>query len=309
LRAALILTAGLGTRLRPLTDVRAKAAVPVAGEPIVRRIAKWLATHGLTDLVLNLHHRPETIARVMGDGSDLGVRVRYSWEQPVVLGSAGGPRQALPIVGADPFVIVNGDTLTDVDVSALVRAHETTGAVVTLALVPNREFTRYGGVLIDDHRTITGFVPRGPQAEGSYHYIGVQCAAAAAFESLHPGEVARSIGGIYDSLMKTRPGAVRAFVSNAEFWDVGTVADYWRTSQAFASAATDSNPPQRLHIDATADVRHSIAWDDVHVGAGAVVDECILTDGVTIPSGALYRQSIIIRRSDTDGLTVVPLKV
>ena len=112
---ALVLTAGLGTRLRPLTLVRAKPAVPIAGEPLVRRIITWLRSAGVSDLVLNLHHLPETIASVVGDGSDLRVRVRYSWEQPAVLGTAGGPRRALPLLSGGTFLIVNGDTLTDVD--------------------------------------------------------------------------------------------------------------------------------------------------------------------------------------------------
>ena len=92
---ALVLTAGLATRLRPLSLVRAKAAVPVAGTPLVLRILRQLAAAGITDAVLNLHHLPHTLAAVVGDGSDVGVRVRYSWEMPV-LGSAGGPRHALP---------------------------------------------------------------------------------------------------------------------------------------------------------------------------------------------------------------------
>ena len=166
-RSALILTAGLGTRLRPLTDVRAKPAIPVAGEPMIRRIVGWLAGHGVDDLVLNLHHRPETIAAAVGDGSDLGARVRYSWEQPIVLGSAGGPRQALPIVGADTFFLINGDTLTDVDLDALSDAHQSTGARVTLALVPNRQPHRYGGVRLDADRRVIGFAPRGAAAEGT----------------------------------------------------------------------------------------------------------------------------------------------
>src|SRR5215217_7432288 len=144
-RHALVLTAGLGTRLRPLTDVRAKPAIPVAGEPMIRRIVAWLTAQGVDDLVLNLHHRPETITAVLGDGRDLGARVRYSWEQPRVLGSAGGPRLARPIVGAASFLIVNGDTLTDVDLRRIVDTHAASGALVTLALVPNREFLRYGG--------------------------------------------------------------------------------------------------------------------------------------------------------------------
>ena len=69
-------------------------------------------------MTLNLHHLPETVARVVGDGSDLGASVRYSWEQPAVLGSAGGPRQALDIIGADSFFVINGDTLTDLDLAS-----------------------------------------------------------------------------------------------------------------------------------------------------------------------------------------------
>src|SRR6476661_5084153 len=94
---ALVLTAGLGTRLQPLTYVRAKAAVPVNGDTLARRAVRWLVSHGVTDLVLNLHHRPETITRSVGDGSDMGATVRYSWEEPL-LGSAGGPRHALPLL-------------------------------------------------------------------------------------------------------------------------------------------------------------------------------------------------------------------
>ena len=186
---ALVLTAGLGTRLRPLTDVRAKPAIPVAGVPMIRRIISWLAAHGVTDLVLNLHYRPETLTAVVGDGTDLSARVRYSWE-PRILGSAGGPRQALPLVAADPFLVVNGDTIADVDLAGLAAAHDTSGAIVTLALVPNHEFHRYGGVLLDPQGRVTGFVNRGPSAEGSYHYIGVQVVQGAAFDAVAQGEAA-----------------------------------------------------------------------------------------------------------------------
>jgi len=123
-----VLTAGLGTRLRPLTDVRAKPAIPVAGQPMIRRIIRWLVSRGVTDLVLNVHHLPETLTAVVGDGSDLAARVRYSWEQPRVLGTAGGPRLALPLVATDTFFIINGDTLTDVDLTAIGRTHADSGA-------------------------------------------------------------------------------------------------------------------------------------------------------------------------------------
>jgi len=293
---ALVLTAGLGTRLRPLTDVRAKPSIPVAGEPMIRRIISWLAAHGVTDLVLNLHHRPDTLTAVVGDGADLSVRVRYSWE-PRILGSAGGPRQALPLVAADPFLIVNGDTIADVDLSMMAAAHDTSDAIVTLALVPNREFLRYGGVLLDPEGRVSGFVNRGPTAEGSYHFIGVQVAQAAAFDAVPPGEAARSIGGVYDALMRQQPGSVMGFVSDAEFWDVGTIDDYWRTSSALAARSNmaDLGVGRGCHVDRSARLARSILWDDVQVGAEAVIEDCILTDGVHVEAGAVHRGEILIR--------------
>jgi mannose-1-phosphate guanylyltransferase len=274
---------------------------------MICRIIAWLASRGVTDLVLNLHHRPDTIAAVVGDGADLGARVRYSWEQPVVLGSAGGPRQALPIVGAEVFLIVNGDTLTDVDVVDLARAHTRSDALVTLALVPNRRFDRYGGVTLDDRGHVIGFVPRGPAAEGSYHYIGVQVAHAEAFAALRAGEAASSIGRVYDGLIAARPGSVRGCVCDAAFWDVGTVTDYWQTSRAFADPRTpfhlgsdpkrESRAPwgQTPVIDPSARVTGSILWDAVEIGAEAVIDECIVTDGVRVPPGSVYRRAVIVR--------------
>src|SRR5262245_56693614 len=123
--------------------------MPVAGEALIRRIIRWLDGHGVRNLTVNLHHRPETLTAILGDGSDLGVAVRCTGEQPQVLGSAGGPRRALPILGVPSFFIVNGDTLTDVNLDAMDAAHQASGALVTLALVPNRELHRYGGVVVD----------------------------------------------------------------------------------------------------------------------------------------------------------------
>jgi NDP-sugar pyrophosphorylase family protein len=271
--------------------VRAKPAIPVAGEPMIRRIVRWLVAHGVADLVLNLHHLPETLTAVVGDGSDLSARVRYSWEQPRVLGSAGGPRLALPLVTdrtTDTFYIINGDTLTDLDPGAVAAAHAASEALVTLALVPNREFDRYGGVVLDAAGAVTGFVGRGPSAKGSYHFIGVQMAHASVFAPLAPGEPAQSIGGVYDALIKTKPGSVRGFVCDAHFLDVGTTEDYWRTSRYFAEREGHAGSTIGLHshLDPSARVIDSILWDDVEVGADAMIEQCIVTDGVSIPARA-----------------------
>jgi NDP-sugar pyrophosphorylase family protein len=304
-RHALVLAAGLGTRLRPLTDVRAKPAIPVAGEPMVRRIIRWLAGHGVTDVVVNLHHLPHTLTAIIGDGSDLAVRVRYSWEQPRVLGSAGGPRQALAIIGAETFFIVNGDTLTDMDLGRLAKAHDASDALVTLALVPNRDQARYGGVRLDESGSVVGFTPRGVFLP-AYHFVGVQMASAEAFRSMPAGVAMNTIGGVYDDLIASSPGSIRGLVCDARFWDVGTRSDYWATSMAFAAAEKTTAPMygRNVHVAPSARVTQSIFWDDVDVGAGASVEDCIVTDGVRIPAGSTYRRAVLARPPGTDELIV-----
>ena len=293
---AVVLTAGLGTRLQPLTSVRAKPAIPVAGEPLVRRIIGWLVGHGVRDLVLNLHHLPHTVSATVGDGSDLGARVRYSWEQPQVLGTAGGPRLAQTILGVRTFLVVNGDTLTDLCLADLWSAHDGSGALVTLALVTNMDPGRYGGVVLNGDGSVAGFVPHGA-AGTSYHFIGVQVVEAEAFEAIAPGTVANSIGGVFDRLLTKGPGLIRGFVSDAHFWDIGTVRDYWKTSLAFSNGNLTS-PARNARIHPSAVVQQSIVWNDVEVGEGAMVDGCILTDGAQAPAGGEFRRSVLLRTSD-----------
>lgn len=296
---ALVLTAGLGTRLRPLTDVRAKAAVPVNGEPLARRIVRWLATGGIHDQILNLHHRPESITAVIGDGSDLGVRVRYSWEQPV-LGSAGGPRHALPLLadgGAEAFLLVNGDTLTDVDIASMVEWHVASGALVTMAVIPNPRPDRYGGVAVVDG-TVTGF-PRAGSAGVSYHFVGVQVASPRAFEGLPDGVPAESVGDLYPRLMRERPGSVRAFVCRASFRDIGTPADYLETSLALAAVEGAHLTGSRPSISRSANLVRTVVWDDVVIGARVSLTDCVVADGVRIPDETHMERCAIVPASRT----------
>lgn len=298
---ALVLTAGLATRLRPLSRVRAKAALPVAGEPLIARIAARLASAGIRDLVLNLHHLPHTITAAAGDGSHLGVRIRYSWESPV-LGSAGGPRHALPLLAADRFVIVNGDTLTDVDVCAVAAQHERSGALVTMAVVPNTDPQKYGGVLVSASGEVTGFARRGAPGP-SYHFIGLQVADREAFATLADGVPHESVGALYPALMHARPGSIRAHVSDAAFLDIGTPADYFDT--CLRLARREGRPL----------VDDCVLWDDVVIAKGARVRQCILADGVRVPARADWT-GLVVRRADgelepferrEDGLALSPV--
>ena len=310
-----MLAAGLGTRLQPLTLARAKAAAPVDGEPLVRRTIKWLVRQGLTDLVLNLHHKPETITAVVGDGSDLGARVRYSWESPV-LGSAGGPRHALPLLLDPPSpkprrgegrtcVLVNGDTLTTVDLRAMIDQHRRSGAAVTMALIPNPRPEKYGSVQLDGDHAVTGFTRRGTRG---FHFIGPQVIEAEAFMSLPDGVPSETVLGLYPQLIAERRGSVMGFVSDAAFQDIGTPADLLQTSLDLAAAEGRPDHPRwgrGARVAGSATVTRSVLWDDVTVGEGAQLEECVVADGVTIPEGAVHRRCAIARDGDT--LVIQPL--
>jgi mannose-1-phosphate guanylyltransferase len=278
---ALVLTAGLATRLRPLSFVRAKAALPVAGTPLIHRILRSLSSAGVQDVVLNLHHLPHTLTSLLGDGSALGMRIRYSWEVPV-LGSAGGPKRAIPLL-ANPgtFLVLNGDTLTDVSLPALLDDHRRSGALVTMAVVPNTEPEKYSGVGVGPDGAFTGWVFRGSR-EPSYHFIGAQVAEPAAFASV-PADTPSEVRTLYPALVAARPGAVRAFRTQASFMDIGTPSDYLETSLLLA-AREGIDTSAGAEISPTARIERSILWDDVIVEDGAMLQECVVTDGVRVPA-------------------------
>ena len=189
-RHALVLTAGLGTRLRPLTLVRAKPAIPVAGEPMIRRIVAWLAGHGVD----RARAQPASSARrrctaVLGDGGDPR-RARA-----LFVGAAAHPRQrrrpALALLDRRrrrPFFIVNGDTLTDVDLAALADAHSASRrAGHAGAGAEPRVRCATAACVLDADGRVTGFVSARRRRRGSYHFIGVQVVERPAFDAAPAG--------------------------------------------------------------------------------------------------------------------------
>jgi NDP-sugar pyrophosphorylase family protein len=236
---AIVLTAGLGTRLDPLTRLVAKPAVPLGRLSLIERVLAWVRQQDVTDVVLNLHHRPASLTAIVGDGTHLGLRVRYSWEQPV-LGSAGGPRRALALLDGDPVLIVNGDTLSDFDLAPMLEAHRASGADVTLAVVPNPSPDHYNGMVLDSRGRVTAFVPRG-RAHGSWHFVGVQIAHRRIFDGLVDGAPAETISGFYRDIVAAEPGRICGWPARTTFIDVGTPRDYLRAALTFAdrSSAAD----------------------------------------------------------------------
>src|SRR6476646_11975058 len=161
---AMVMAAGLGTRLRPLTYEIPKPMVPVVNRPIMEHILRLLPRHGFSEVIANLHWFPDTIRNRFGDGSALGVDLTYSYEEEL-MGTAGGVRNVSSFFGSDPFLVMAADALTDIDLTALVAAHNENGGIATLAVkcVPN--VSEFGVVIAGSDGRIQGFQEKPDPAE------------------------------------------------------------------------------------------------------------------------------------------------
>ena len=169
----MILAAGYGERLWPLTADRTKPALPVLGKPLVGYVAEYLGKHGVNDIIVNLHHQPESVRASLGDGGRFGVRLHYVHE-PEILGTSGGLENARDFFDEDTFVVVNGKIITDIDLGKALETHRRTQALATLMLKNNVARERFSVV-----ETSQGFVTRfsGMPAPAGNEHAG----------DLHPG--------------------------------------------------------------------------------------------------------------------------
>jgi mannose-1-phosphate guanylyltransferase len=152
---AMVLAAGLGTRLRPITFDMPKPMVPVLNRPVMEHILRLLARHGFTETIANLHWFPELIAEHFGDGSACGLALTYSREE-ALLGTSGGVRNAADFLG-DSFLVISGDALTDIDLTAMREYHESHDGIATLATKRVDDTTQFGVAITDADGRIGGF--------------------------------------------------------------------------------------------------------------------------------------------------------
>ena len=160
---AMVLAAGLGTRLRPITFDMPKPMVPVLNRPVMEHILRLLAKHDFTDVIANLHWFPELITEHFGDGSTCGVSLTYSREE-ALLGTSGGVRNAADFLGED-FLVISGDALTDLDLTAMRKFHEGHDGIATLATVRVEDTTQFGVAITDGEGRISGFQEKPPASE------------------------------------------------------------------------------------------------------------------------------------------------
>ena len=256
---------------------------------------------------------------MVGDGSRWDLEVRYSWER-VVLGSAGGPRRALPLLDAERFLIVNGDTLDRLRSRRPgASPPRVARSLVTMAVVPG-DVARYGGAIVDANGHITGFARATRAADAPvqtvFHFIGAQAVEARAFSDVRDDEPSEIVRTLYPRLIARSPGAVAAFQSDAEFLDVGTPRDYLETAALIArreGRALDCGKGVAIATDAS--VTDSIIWDRVTIGRGARLRRCIVADDVSVGDGVTLESKVLVsnaagvrsRRSELNQPRALPL--
>jgi mannose-1-phosphate guanylyltransferase len=224
IRRAMVLAAGRGTRLAPLTDTVPKPLVPVAGRPFLEHILDFLRAGGVSEVVVNLHHLGGSIERHLGDGARFRVRIRYSWEDPI-LDTGGGIKRAEPLLAGEPFVVVNGDSLLELPLRELVEHHRTRGSLATMALRPNPDPARYGAIEIDADdrvRRVVGLPPgEVPGPLRAFMFPGLHVFEPDVFRWMDAGAAYSVIRVTYPRLLAA--GApVRGFVTTARWINIDT---------------------------------------------------------------------------------------
>jgi mannose-1-phosphate guanylyltransferase len=302
---AMVLAAGLGTRLRPLTYEITKPMVPVLDRPVMEHIVELLARHGFDEVIANLHYFPDSIREYFGD------RLSYNLEREL-LGTAGGVRACASFFGEESFLVISGDALTDIDLSAFAARHRETGAVATLAVKRVADTREYGVVLHDREGRITGFQekPAPEEALSNLGNCGIYAFSPRIFDYFPERPFVDWAQDVFPVLLEND---VPFYIHEmGEYWnDVGSLSelrhgtfDALRGELRLQVEGEEVSPgvvvagesPLRPDTDVDAP-----AWigRDVRIGPGVrLMGPIVLGDGVSVGAGAQLRDSIVFPGTD-----------
>ena len=311
---AFILAAGFGTRLWPLTEDRTKAALPVLNRPLISYSVAYLASHGFREIIVNLHHQPESIRRALGDGSRFGVSLSYSFEEEI-LGTSGALDPLRDALSGDDFVVMNGKVVTSIDLGAAVAAHKQHDALATLVLKENPKLEHFSMVEIDERGCITRFAgfPEKAVSEAAtasfagsgllaraeavpLMFTGIQVLSPRIFEYIPRSRFSHSTIDVYPRAIEAGEPIV-AYISDADWFEMSTLGRYLEANLRFMRKEGRSvTAGQGCIVEDGAMVEDSVLWDRVVVERGARVNQAVLADGVRIPRSAVIERAVVVRR-------------
>ncbi len=290
---AIVLSAGYGTRLWPLTEDRTKPAIPILGKPLVGYVAEYLAQYGIDEIVVNLHHRPESVRKALGDGSQFNVKLHYV-EEPVILGTSGALDNAREFFLDDTFVVINGKIITDIDLSAALETHRRTNALATLVLLPNAKREQFSVVNTSDG-LITGFgkMPNAVDLE-PLMFTGIQFMEPEIFKYIPRKVFSHSTTDVYPQAI-AKGERIAAHVASGTWRELSTLQRYLDISlELMKEAGHHITVGAGCTIDDQSSVSDAILWDRVRIDAGAQVRRAVLADGVHVQSSEVIEDAIVV---------------
>jgi NDP-sugar pyrophosphorylase family protein len=300
----MILSAGYGTRLWPLTEDRTKPAIPILGKPLVGYVAEYLARYHCDEIIVNLHHRPESVRRALGDGSRFGVKLHYV-EEPVILGTSGALDNARALLGDETFVVVNGKIITDIDLGAAIETHRRERAIATLVLLPNAACEKFSIVKTADGM-LTGFggMPVAGQfatANPPLMFTGIQILEPRIFDYIPRGIFSHSTTDVYPQAI-AKGERVAVHIAGGRWFELSTLRRYLEISLLLLAERGESvTVGANCELSSEASVEQSVFWDNVSVGRGARVRRAILGDNVKIAPGEVIEDAAVVCASLIEG--------
>lgn len=316
---AMVLAAGYGQRMRPLTLLRAKPALPVLGRPLVHWTAERLAEAGVREVLVNLHHLPGSVEAALGSGRRFGLRVSYRHE-PRILGTGGGPRAVRSFFGDEPFLLVNGDVVFGFDLRRLLTRQAAAGVPAALALRRNPDPRAYSPVITDRRARILSIAGRPRVAEGAVSmFAGVHAMSPALLEQLPEGP-SDSVRDLYTPFL-AQGGALLGVRLRGEWYDFGQPSLYLEAQLRLLKGRALVDEKARLgagvqlersvvgagsRVGGGARVRCGILWEDSVIEPGARVDRSIVAGGGVVRAGELAAGVIVLPAAVLDGAGQLP---
>ncbi len=309
---AIILAAGFGTRLFPLTIDRTKPAIPFIGKPLVGYVAEYIAKFGFKDIVVNLHHRPQSVINALGDGSDFGVKINYALEEPGILGTAGALDNARKYLEDDTFLIINGKIITDIDISKAIETHKKSGAIATMVLKENPKHEKFSEIFVEDD-LVTGFGDFPKQVRNlkskirnPLMFTGIHILEPRVFDYIPRGVYSDILPAFYIPAIENGE-KIAAHIADGKWFELSTIPRYLDISLAMMNG-TKLSVGQNFQKSQNAEISNSVIWDNVKLGESVKLNRTIIADGVTINDGEIYENAVIVRADMLKHCREIPQK-
>jgi mannose-1-phosphate guanylyltransferase len=310
---AMILAAGFGARLKPLTLRLPKPMFPVLNQPLLEHTLHFLSSQGIQDIIVNVHHLPEKILEYFGDGSDFGVRLVFSREEEI-LGTAGGLKKAQEFLKRETFLVMNSDVLADINLANILKIHKEKNSYLTLVVRQDINPEKYKPIQLAGDGRITRFLDasfnRPFQITQRVMFTGIQIMEPEIFSRIPEGKFFGTTEDVFPSLVEE--GLPVYGVLHEKYWiDIGTREAYIKAhadaleGKLVLKTKSSMNvegplivPP--VHIGKNCEISkdaqvgpHAVLGNGCRLRSGAMVENSILWEGATIGSGATVQNSII----------------